>query len=160
MSSTATVFPMNGVRICVDEYSDDLSGRVYSKMMLVPLSFSGCSELLLSIDDLFDQIGYPQAFQVKRSFLKPAKLRKIVRMPKQMMKDEEIDEQRGNCGTFDMIVQSRRQNCWQGILVNPKRTSIKKFRSELELLDCICSRLENSPEMWEGLPCSRQYEGS
>lgn len=151
MSSTATVFPMNGVRICVDEYSDDLSGRVYSKMMLVPLSFSGCSELLLSIDDLFDQIGYPQAFQVKRSFLKPAKLRKIVRMPKQMMKDEEIDEQRGNCGTFDMIVQSRRQNCWQGILVNPKRTSIKKFRSELELLDCICSRLENSPEMWGGV---------
>ena len=147
--SDAAVFPMNMMRLCIDGYRDDLSGRVYSKLMLVPLLFSGCGGILLSMDDLFDRIGYPQAFQVRRTFQSPEKLKGSIHIPDQVMKDEEIDKQSGDCRTFDIIVQSRRQSGWQGILMDPQRTSVRKFRSEMELLDCICRDLEHSSDTAE-----------
>ena len=140
MSSTA-VFPINMIRLCIDEYRGKLSGRAYNKLMIVPLMFSGYERMLLRLDDLFDQVGYPQAFQVRRTFVGPEKLRGSIRMPAQMMKDEELNRQRGSCRTFDIIVQSRRQSSWQGILTDPDRISVKKFASEMELLDYICKDL-------------------
>ena len=145
MESAATVFPINMVRICIDGYKEDLSGRAYSKLMSVPLLFSGCGGILLSMDDLFDQAGYPQAFQVKRTFFKPSGLKKNIHMSKQTIGDEEINRQKGDCRTFDIVVQSRRQSCWQGILMDPGRTSMKRFRSEMELLDFICREMELFP---------------
>ena len=150
MSSTM-VFPMNMIRLCIDRCGDDLSGRVYSKMLLVPIPFSGYCGLLLKMDAVFDRIGYPQAFQVRRTFLKPAKLRGSIVIPDKLMDDEEMEKQKGDFWTFDVVVQSRKQSGWQGILMNPGRTSVKKFRSEMELLHCICSDLGRTPsKKWEG----------
>ncbi len=147
--SSAAVFPMNMVRLCIDGYGEDLSGRVYSKLMFAPLPFAGCGALLLKVDALFDKVGYPQAFQVRRTFLGRPKL-KGAGVPHQMMEDAELEKQSGNCGTFDIIVQSRQQSGWQGILMDPGRTSVKKFRSEMELLDCICINLgQDSMKEWE-----------
>ena len=141
------------MRLCIDGYGDDLSGRVYSKLMLVPLPFSGCGGLLLKMDAVFDKIGYPQAFQVRRTFCKPAKLRGSIVIPKKMLDDEEMERQKGDFYTFDIVIQSRNQSGWQGILMNPGRTSVKKFESEMELLDCICSHLgEKSWQEWERGP--------
>lgn len=145
MGSAATVFPINMVRICIDGYKEDLFGRAYSKLMPVPLLFSGCSGILLSMDDLFDQAGYPQAFQVKRTFFRSSGPKKNIHMPERTIGDEEINRQRGDCRTFDIVVQSRRQSCWQGILMDPGRTSMKRFRSEMELLEFICREMELFP---------------
>ena len=148
MSGT-TAFPINMIRLCIDEYGNDLSGRVYSKLMLVPLLFTGCSGLLLRMDDVFEQVGYPQAFQVRRTFFKPARLKGSIHVPKQLLDDEELGRQSGDCRTFDIIVQSRRQSGWQGILMDPERTSAKKFKSEMELLRCIWQELGESFEAAE-----------
>ncbi len=151
--SRTMIFPINMMRLCIDEYGDDLSGRVYSKLILAPLPFSGCGGLLLKMDAVFDRIGYPQAFQVRRTFLKPAKLRGSITIPKQMMDDEEMGKQKGDFRTFDVVVQSRNRSGWQGILMNPGRTSIRKFQSEMELLDYICSDLgKKSWRKWEREP--------
>ena len=146
--SSAAVFPINLMRLCIDECQNDLSGRVYSKLMIAPLLFSGCGVLLLQMDHLFDQVGYPQAFQVRRTFLKPAKLRGSITLPERLMDDAEMERQRGDFWTFDIIIQSRRQSGWQGILMNPGRTSVRKFRSEMELLSCICEEM--------GIPFNRK----
>ena len=143
--SSAAVFPMNMVRLCIDECREDLSGRVYSKLMLAPLLFSGFGVLLLKMDALFDQVGYPQAFQVRRTFLEETESGKRHGIPEQLMEDMELERQSGNCRTFDIIIQSRSQSGWQGILMDPDRTSVKKFRSEMELLDCISSDLGGRP---------------
>ena len=148
MSGT-TAFPINMIRLCIDEYGNDLSGRVYSKLMLVPLLFTGCSGLLLRMDDVFEQVGYPQAFQVRRTFFKPARLKGSIRVPEQLLDDEELGRQSGDCRTFDIIVQSRNQSGWQGILMDPERTSAKKFKSEMELLRCIWQELGESFEAAE-----------
>lgn len=145
MSSTA-VFPVNMIRLCVDGYTNDLFGRAYNKMLLMPLPFTGYGGMLLEMDDLFEQVGYPQAFQARRTFLKPEKLKGSISMPEHLMEDEEMGRQSGSRRTFDIIVQSRRQSGWQGLLMNPDRTRTKKFRSEMELLDCICEDLaEKAP---------------
>ncbi len=148
MSGT-TAFPINMIRLCIDEYGNDLSGRVYSKLMLVPLLFTGCSGLLLRMDDVFEQVGYPQAFQVRRTFFKPARLKGSIHVPEQLLDDEELGRQSGDCRTFDIIVQSRRQSGWQGILMDPERTSVKEFKSEMELLRCIWQELGESFEAAE-----------
>ncbi len=142
--SSAAVFPTNMIRLCIDGYRDDLSGRAYNKLLLMPLPFAGYGGLLLRMDDLFEQVGYPQAFQARRTFLQPEKLRGSIHMPEHMMDDEEIDRQSGECRTFDIIVQSRRQSGWQGILMDPDRTFARKFRSEMELLRYICDDLEGA----------------
>ena len=143
MSSEA-VFPMNMIRLCVDGYSEDLTGRAYSKLLLVPLFFSGCVGVLLSMDELFDRVGYPQAFQARRSFHSLGKLKGSIHIPSRVMDDEEMEKQSGSRRTFDIVVQSRRQSSWQGILMDPGRTSVKKFHSEMELLKCICRELDEN----------------
>ena len=142
--SSAAVFPMNMIRLCIDGYREDVSGRAYNKMQTVPLSFFGYGGLLLGMDDLFERVGFPQGFQARRTFLKPAELRGSVRMPEHLMEDEEIDRQSGECRTFDIIVQSRRQSGWQGLLMDPERTSARRFRSEMELLRYIRSDLDGA----------------
>ena len=142
--SNAAVFPINMIRLCIDGYIDDLIGRAYNKMLLVPLPFTGYGGLLLGMDDLFEHVGFPQAFQVRRNFLEPEELKGSIHIPPQLMEDEEIDRQNGSCRTFDIIVQSRRQSGWQGLLMDTDRTHVKKFRSEMELLDYICQDLNET----------------
>ena len=139
--SSAAVFPMNMVRLCIDRYENDLCGRAYNKMLLVQLSFVEYSGMLLKMDDLFDMVGYPQAFQARRTFRGSKKLCGSIHMPERMMEDEKMDRQRGSRRTFDIIVQSRRQSSWQGLLMDPDRTSVRRFRSEMELLECIRQEL-------------------
>ena len=68
MFITEKYYPLNAFRICADKIEDDVKGRVYSPMKMECISFSGMGELLVKMDELFDQVGYPQAFQDKRSF--------------------------------------------------------------------------------------------
>ena len=142
--SSAAVFPMNMIRLCIDGYREDMSGRAYNKMQPAPLAFWGYGSLLLGMDDLFERVGYPQAFQSRRTFSKPEKPSGSIHFPERLMDDEEIGGQSGECRTFDIIVQSRRQRGWQGILMDPGRTFIKRFQSEMELLECIREDLEGA----------------
>lgn len=142
--SSGSVFPVNMIRLCVDGYREDLWGRAYNKMLPAPLLFAGCGGLLLGMDDLFERVGYPQAFQARRTFLKPGKLKGSIHIPVETMEDEEIGRQSGSIRTFDVIVQSRRQSGWQGLVMNPDRTHARKFQSEMELLHHICGDLEEA----------------
>ena len=130
------------IRLCVDGYHGDVSGRAYNKRLLAPLPFAGFAGMLLGMDALFDQAGYPQASQQRRTFRKAGKPEGALRIPERMMGDEEIGRQEGACRTFDVIVQSRRQSGWQGLVMDPGRTRARAFESELELLECLRGEME------------------
>ena len=61
-------YPANGFRICVDTEEQDMAGRIYSLLAPEVINYSGWNELFLKMDAIFDRVGYPQAFQEKRSF--------------------------------------------------------------------------------------------
>jgi len=68
MKFTSNYYPLNAFRICADKIDDDVEGRVFSPLKAEMISFSSMAGLLVKMDELFDQVGYPQAFQDKRRF--------------------------------------------------------------------------------------------
>ena len=64
------MFPVNGLRICVDAGGEDVTGRVYTPLLEDGMAFAGLQEMFLKADRIFDKAGYPEAMQQKRTFKK------------------------------------------------------------------------------------------
>lgn len=127
-------FPPNAVRICIDDYKNyDLKGRIYSKLRNDSLIFGSIGEMLLKVDDMFDENGYPQTFQQKRYFNESGK-EKICTVPAVFENDRMILGQKGSLKTYDIVIESRRKSNWQGIIRKENGIEDVLFRSELELL--------------------------
>lgn len=140
-------YPLNAFRLCIDEYGDDIQGRIYSRMSEVPLVFNNFSEMLLKADTLFDEKGYPQAFQEKRSFQKPDVQQGRYAVPKPVLEAEKVLGQSGSFYTLDVLVQSRRRAGWQGRILCRDKSAMPEYRSEMELMTCILNELnENTQE--------------
>lgn len=129
-------YPVNAIRVCIDAYDGDISGRIYSKMCEAPLRFQNCSELFLRADKLFDDCGYPQSYQEKRDFRK-AEIRARYARPQVRLADEEIRSHIGKYRTVDILVRSRRQAGWQGVILGNESEAPAEFGSEMELLRCL-----------------------
>ena len=135
MKFTPDYYPLNAFRICGDRINDDVEGRVFSPLKSDVIRFSGMADLLVKMDELFDRVGYPQAFQDKRSFDSGKEQGNLYRgMPKTEHDDEKILRQAGREGTFDIIVKSRQNTSWQGALYNKEGILLKEFNGEVELL--------------------------
>ena len=66
------IYPINGIRVCIDREGETRAGRFYSKMMEMEIRFESSNQMLLKADRLFDRCGYPQRFMEARSFQKKA----------------------------------------------------------------------------------------
>lgn len=131
-------FPVNGLRICVDDCGrSELSGRIYSRLLMQPLTFQNCGEMILKADSMFDEKGYPQAFQQKRTFAKDREKTGsayCVR-PLLLSSEQEIQQKTGRCATYDVIIQTRRKAGWQGYIRNVSDSGpMVAFDSEFKML--------------------------
>ena len=135
------VFPTNMLRICVEQFDEDVKGRVYTKLSEEPIRFENCCELLLKTDALFDRCGYPQTFQEKRDF-NGKKVSSYYTPPKACLDDETLGSQKGQLATLDVFVRSRRNTSWQGIIKPEDGSSIIEFSSDIELLAGIKKLME------------------
>lgn len=136
-------YPSNALRVCVDRMEqNDLEGRVYSRLREEPLTFENCSELFLKADSMFDEKGYPQTFQKKRTFTDDHAYASYCAAPPDKMDSAFILEQTGACDTFDVIVQTRQRTGWQGLLKNSDGAVVAEFQSEMELLKLIIEHIQ------------------
>ncbi len=126
---------MNTLWLCIDFCGEDIRGRMYSRMSETLIRFENCSDMLLKADALFDERGYPQTFQEKRSFIRAERKAVYDSSPRERMMVAEILKQKGLCATFQIIVWSRSRAGWQGLLLRENGDTIAKFKSELELLE-------------------------
>lgn len=134
-------YRMNGLHICVDSYKDgDIAGRAYSKLSRDALNFGNVGELLLRADALFDERGYPQNFQEKRSFAENPMWDGRYEPPKTFRKDEDIFNQSGAVCTIDITVITRRRASWQGILMNGEKPA-RNFESAKELMELLLAEV-------------------
>ena len=138
MKFTPKYYPLNAFRICADKLGDDVEGRVFSPLKAEAIHFSGMADLLVKMDALFDKVGYPQAFQNKRSFDSGKELSNLYRgIPESAIPPEEILKQSGNCKTYDVLIHSRKNTSWQGELYDEKSVFLNSFDGEIELLESI-----------------------
>ena len=133
-------FPPNAIRLCIDEYNGELQGRIYSRMKEGPLLFGSCADLLVRVDKLFDQCGYPQAFENKRDF-KGKQILGQYSPPNLVMESEEIYRNEGKLQTVDVFIRSRRNVSWQGSILYGDGSPPERFNSEMELLECVVKGL-------------------
>lgn len=133
-------YPANGFRICVDTEEQDMAGRIYSLLVPEVITYSGWNELFLKMDAVFDQVGYPQAFQEKRSFTGGTKAASYQGSPKLLQPYEAVTHERGLLWTVDVVVISRRDTSWQGIVYDLDRQELGQFDGELGLMKILEQR--------------------
>lgn len=138
-------YPVNIVRICIDQYENmDVSGRLYSKMCTEQIVFNSFNDFLLKTDRIFDENGFPQAFQQKRTFKNQNISHGYSGRPQTSVSDTCIEEQQGKIRTFDIVVQTRQKTGWQGVLRDELKKETGFFQSEIELLKLLEKALEKS----------------
>lgn len=138
MIITDSYYPPNAFRICADKIKEDVEGRVVCPLSKEIIHFSGMGELLVKMDELFDSVGYPQAYQDKRSFDRDKERANAYRgIPEGARKPTEIISQIGECITLDIVVTSRKNTSWQGKIYGVEGNFLGGFSGEIELLESI-----------------------
>ncbi len=131
-------YPLNAVRLCIDQTDGEVSGRAYTPLYAGELQFMGLQELLLRLDRIFDESGYPQAFTKKRTFQRLEwKEPQYKKRPNTYLSPQEIMNQQGRKKTYDVIIRTRCNSSWQGILRERDQAVISEFYGELELLEVL-----------------------
>ena len=121
--------------VCVDSYDGHvLNGRLYNPHRPGGTAFRSAMEFLLQMEDLLDDMKFPQSFTAVRSFGAP---------PEQTAASPPAAEcQEGRRATFAVRVLFRQNASWQGSLTWLEEDREESFRSVLELLLLMHSALE------------------
>ena len=123
--------------VCVDSYHDAvLEGRFYNNLREDGVRFLSTIDFLRSVEDMLNEMQFPQAFSGIRRFQTPAA-------------DEcEAPEKRmfynGDCATFHLKIFFRQNTSWQGTIRWVEGKKEESFRSVLELLFLMDSALRES----------------
>lgn len=139
----------NLVCICVDQVDDsEYSGRIYHKYHGEAVLFSHSMQLIMTLNRFFDEIDYPQASTICRSFSKPKQQsadkreRKWTEPRKPVQTEDWVLDQNGKLATFYLHVQYRQKSTWQGNVIWKEAKKWTGFESVLELLRLLQSALD------------------
>lgn len=139
----------NLVTVCVDESKDgSISGRIYHYYEEEPQSFSNLLQLLRKMEDLYDDLRFPEAAVQMRRFrttekrkakeaAAPDETRGLVLEwpPKKQLKTmKELLDHKGEKATFYVWVRYRQNATWQGSMQWAEGNQEENFRSALELI--------------------------
>lgn len=125
-------------QVCVDSYRDGvLAGRLYHQAVSEPLPFRSTIQFLLQMEDLLDQMQFPQSFHAVRSFGElpqkpPGKVSRDAAQPA------------GEQATFVLKIFFRQNTSWQGSITWTETGLDQNFRSVLELLFLIDDALKRA----------------
>lgn len=95
------------------------------------------------MDALFDQTGYPQSFQEKRSFKKVSAPNAAYRgVPATDVMYQDMQQYCGEIATLDVLVESRRNASWQGRVFSTEGQCLGEYDGEWGLIDIIQKYLQ------------------
>ncbi len=134
-------------RLCVDEAGEKLKGRAYFAVTDSVIDFTDLAMLIVQIDKICDETGFPQSFQEKRNFgtgpLKDSNRYKGIPFDKGSR--DELAQKEGKVATFDVVLRSRRNTSWQGTVYQSLHKKIGDFECELDFLQIINNELVKLP---------------
>ena len=125
--------------ICVDSYVDSLLvGSIHHGSLNEGRKFKNLMQMLLIIEDVLDDTGFPKATTEKRRF----------NTFKSQEKGPDVTEggidphlTRGELATFKLKVMFRHNSSWQGSVAWMDGNSEEPFRSALEFLMLLDSAI-------------------
>ena len=114
-------------QVCVDDRQDGkFRGRLYNPYWKEGVSFSGVMEFLTQMEELLDQMQFPQSFTARRTFTRPAGQEPVAWPPP--------DVRQGKEATFYLKVLPRQNASWKSTVKWMETGQEEPFRSVLELL--------------------------
>lgn len=116
-------------RVCIDSYKGGgvPAGRIYNPGIDGAVTFRCVNQFLLRMEELLDEMRFPQPFAVARSFAPNAPETPGTHGGKE-------DETAGALATFVVRVFFRQNASWQGSVTWEETGREQSFRSVLELL--------------------------
>ena len=132
---------LKSIIICVDSYDDSLlKGYIYHGTLSAGKKFNNLMQLILAIEDVLENTGFPKATTDRRvfgSFNQPG--------PKEKVTDEKFDltTKTGELASFRLRIIFRQNASWQGSLAWLENSIEEPFRSALEMIMLIDSALSD-----------------
>ena len=125
----------NCVGICIDEAKNCFRGRIYNCFSKEPQSFNDINELFYIVDSVMDALNFPAIKTKNRAFKKTATdfTPAPIDVEKSVLGAEELipsDVENG----YVLMVTSRDNVTWQGIIYDKKKDVEFTFNSEVELI--------------------------
>lgn len=121
--------------VCVDRYDGRIpEGRVYNPASPEGRPFRGLMEFFQVVEELLDEMNFPQAFAAVRTFREGSS-------PVLEMAPGGESDQTGRLGTFTVRILFRQNASWQGSVTWQERSREERFRSALELVMLMDSAL-------------------
>jgi len=112
--------------VCVDSYDNHvLAGRMYNPYYGEGKQFNSLIEYMLEMENLLDEMHFPQPFTSRRSFSESDML--------QLSVAGENFPEMGKKGTFQVRILFRQNASWQGSVLWMEGDREESFRSVLEL---------------------------
>ena len=131
-------YPMNAFRVCVDEKTTPSRGCIHTPLCDEEIAFYGFKDILLKMDEVFDQAGYPQAYQERRTFGKQEVEHNLYHgIPDACIDSGTMFAFFGEKQTLDILVTSRRNASWQGRLFDESGQCVGTFDGDMELMDLL-----------------------
>ncbi len=149
--TTMGMFAPNLVALCIDERTDaDYNGKVYDQYHEEPVRFRGMLDALRCVEFYLDRMDFPQRSTVQRSFRK----REMISddYGKRPVREEfmsNLEDKKGEEGTFIVQVKYRQNATWQGQVVWAEENKKMYFRSALELLRLIDDAMRSGEDTSE-----------
>lgn len=133
--------------LCIDDiWEADFSGTLYNLYMPEPVVFRQFMEMIIKMEQFFNDVGYPQSFFEDRSFLgeKADSGQKPPMQVQQYHEDSMFQEHVGKIATFVLEVRFRQNASWQGTLTWKEGGETVDFRSTLEMTKLLDGNLRKA----------------
>ena len=122
--------------VCVDSYEHGvLRGRFYNPYTGNGQSFESLTDFLVKTEQMLDEMEFPKAFTVTRTFTMP---------PKRPACAADAHCEQGKRATFALRILFRQNASWQGSVTWIENKQEQSFRSVLELIFLFDNALNQS----------------
>lgn len=136
-SSEKTLLELYDSIICIDDYNlYQMSGRIYHSYREQGITFTCIWEMVSVLEDIFDEMDFPQKSMDIRSFIKckqPVIKDRVTVRSEYYGKTTEKKYRRGVKATFSVQVLFRQNASWQGTVCWLETEQVENFRSIYEL---------------------------
>ena len=150
MSETKqALFARNLISVCIDSDDNaDLQGVIWHQYSDDPIKFQSVGNLMIIMDELYDQWDFPQRGLEQREFYSTKKDDELQHSDKLVIDEVQkscgtrnVQNYRGKLGTFIVQVSFRQKATWQGRVIYAEKDQYIEFQSAKALIDIMDEKI-------------------